>query len=56
MGFGGEVHDRVDPMLAQQRADQPAIADVAMDEDMPGFGIEVGQAGDDFPRRSACRG
>ena len=30
--FGGEVHDGVDALLAQQLLDQRGIADIAVDE------------------------
>ena len=33
--FGGEVDDRARPVLAQQRADQRGVADVAAHEHVP---------------------
>ena len=32
MALGGEMHDRVDGVLAQQRGDQHTITDIALDE------------------------
>ena len=43
MGFGGEVHDRVDPVFMEQGFDRGAIADVALHKRVAGIGIGRGQ-------------
>ncbi|MNC86139.1 hypothetical protein D3C83_17760 [compost metagenome] len=43
MAFRGEVHDRPRPVLAQEPADQRAVVDVALDENMPRVVSQAGQ-------------
>ena len=43
VGFGGEVHYRVDSFFGEEPLDQSSIADVALDEAVAGIGGDVGQ-------------
>ena len=43
VALGSEVDDGVDAMLAQQRVDERAIGDVALDEAVPPARVEAGE-------------
>jgi hypothetical protein len=44
MGFRGEMHDRIEPLVDQQTPDQVGVTDIAMHKSkrrMSGYGLEV---------------
>ena len=43
VGFGREIHDRAGSVLGEQLGDEGAIADVAVDEHVPGIRRDAGE-------------
>jgi hypothetical protein len=45
VAFGGEVHDRLRPLLGEERVDQRAVGDVALHEAVARIALEARQVG-----------